>query len=75
MAIRAGAIPLNEAQGFLDRHFHELWPILLGVYWINASLVVMNYQFVNGFLFTMAGMLAGQRRRVMGMRLSEVAPC
>jgi hypothetical protein len=26
-------------------------------------MVVMSYQFVNGLLFTMAGMLAAQRRR------------
>jgi hypothetical protein len=25
--------------------------------------VVMNYQFVNGFLFTVAGLLAAQNRR------------
>jgi O-antigen ligase len=59
-----GAVPSNEKSGFLDRNFHDLWPILLAVYWINAIFVVMNYQFVNGLLFTMAGMLAGQRRRV-----------
>jgi hypothetical protein len=40
-----------------------LWPILLAVYWVNAALVVMNYQFVNGLLFTLAGMLAAQQRR------------
>ncbi len=28
--------------------FHRLWPILLGVYWVNAAMVVMSYQFVNG---------------------------
>ena len=59
-----GAVPFAEKSGFLDRNFHDLWPILLGVYWINAIFVVMNYQFVNGLLFTMAGMLAGQRRRI-----------
>ena len=58
-----GAIPSAERDGFLDQQFHRLWPILLGVYWVNAALVVMNYQFVNGLLFTMAGMLAAQRRR------------
>ena len=56
-------IPRDEKSAFLDQNFHDLWPILLGVYWINAALVVMNYQFVNGFLFAIAGMLAGQRRR------------
>jgi putative inorganic carbon (hco3(-)) transporter len=58
-----GWIPAAERTGFLDRQFHNLWPILLGVYWVNAALVVMNYQFVNGLLFTLAGMLAAQRRR------------
>jgi O-antigen ligase len=58
-----GSIPAAERNGFLDGQFHSLWPILLGVYWVNAALVVMNYQFVNGLLFSMAGMLAAQRRR------------
>jgi O-antigen ligase len=58
-----GSIPRGESNVFLDRRFHSLWPLLLGVYWINAALVVMNYQFVNGLLFTMAGMLAAQRKR------------
>jgi hypothetical protein len=40
-----------------------MWPIVLGVYWVNACLVAMNYQFVNGLLFTLAGMLAAQQRR------------
>ena len=58
-----GAIPSGEKDGFLDRNFHRMWPILLAVYWVNAATVVMSYQFVNGLLFTMAGMLAAQRRR------------
>jgi hypothetical protein len=33
------------------------------VYLVNASFVVMSYQFVNGLLFTIAGMLAAQNRR------------
>ncbi len=48
---------------FLDAPFRSLWPVLLGVYLLNASFVVMNYQFVNGLLFTIAGMLAAQNRR------------
>lgn len=56
-------IPPNETGGFLSSQFHAMWPVLLGVYWVNASVVVMNYQFVNGFLFTLAGMLAAQRAR------------
>jgi O-antigen ligase len=58
-----GAVPANERVGFLNQNFHRLWPILLGVYWLNAAMVVMSYQFVNGLLFMMAGMLAAQRRR------------
>ena len=48
---------------FLDGPFRSLWPILVIVYLVNASFVVMNYQFVNGLLFTLAGMLAAQNRR------------
>jgi putative inorganic carbon (hco3(-)) transporter len=58
-----GAIPRNEESGFLDASFHRMWPIVLGVYWVNAAMVAMSYQFVNGLLFTLAGMLAAQRRR------------
>ena len=58
-----GAVPARESGGFLDREFHGLWPILLGIYWVNAAVVVMSYPFVNCLLFTMAGMLAAQRRR------------
>ncbi len=58
-----GRVPSAESRGFLNAQFHGMWPVLLGIYWVNAALVVMNYQFVNGLLFTMAGMLAAQRRR------------
>ncbi|MGP0018917.1 MAG: O-antigen ligase family protein [Candidatus Sulfotelmatobacter sp.] len=64
-----GAIPAGEKDGFLDSQFHRLWPILLAVYWVNSALVVMSYQFVNAVVFTMAGMLAAQRRR------AEAFPC
>jgi putative inorganic carbon (HCO3(-)) transporter len=63
-----GAIPEGEKEGFLDSQFHRMWPILLAVYWVNAAMVVMSYQFVNGLLFTMAGMLAAQRRRAEASR-------
>jgi len=58
-----GAVPAVERCGFLDVEFHRMWPILLAVYWVNAATVVMSYQFVNGLLFTLAGMLAAQQRR------------
>ena len=58
-----GSVPAEDQGSFLDAEFHRLWPILLGVYWVNAAAVVMSYQFVNGLLFTLAGMLAAQRQR------------
>ena len=65
--LRRGAIPTTERCGFLDSQFHQLWPIMLAVYWINAAMVVMSYQFVNGLLFSMAGMLAAQKRRAQAV--------
>ena len=58
-----GLVPRAERDGLLNQQFHAMWPVLLGIYWANAAVVVMNYQFVNGLLFTMAGMLAAQHRR------------
>jgi O-antigen ligase len=58
-----GMVPRNERNGPLNRQFHDMWPVLLGVYFANAFVVVMNYQFVNGLLFVLAGMLAAQQRR------------
>jgi putative inorganic carbon (HCO3(-)) transporter len=60
-----GLIPRAERGGLLNRQFHAMWPVLLAIYWVNAAVVVMNYQFVNGLLFTMAGMLAAQHRRAI----------
>lgn len=57
---RRHATSLEDA--FLDEHFRSLWPLVVGVYLFNGSFVVMNYQFVNGLLFTIAGMLAAQNR-------------
>ena len=48
---------------FLDDRFRAIWPMLVAVYLFNGSFVVMNYQFVNGLLFTIAGALAAQNRR------------
>lgn len=48
---------------FMDKTFRSLWPVIVMVYLVNASFVVMNYQFVNGLLFSMAGMLHAQNRR------------
>jgi O-antigen ligase len=68
-------VPESETKGFLNQQFHSIWPILLGVYWVNAALVVMNYQFVNGLLFAMAGMLAAQHRRARReLRFESIHP-
>jgi O-antigen ligase len=69
-----GLVPQDEREGFLNQQFHAMWPVLVGVYLVNAALVVMNYQFVNGLLFTMAGMLAAQRRRAGGELKCEPRP-
>ena len=63
LCLGRGPVPQAERDGLLNHQFHAIWPVLLGVYWVNAALVVMNYQFVNGLLFTIAGMLSAQRRR------------
>lgn len=56
-------IPEHRSKTFLSRDFQMLWLLLLAVYWVNAAVVVMSYQFVNALVFTIGGMLAGQRRR------------
>lgn len=48
--------------GFPDQAFRSIWPLMLAVYFINATFVGMNYQFVNVLLFTIAGLLAAQNR-------------
>lgn len=62
---------LRSDSDFLDTQFRKLWPVLLGVYLLNGSFVVMNYQFVNGFIFTVAGLLLAQNRR---LKAAESSP-
>lgn len=45
----------------IDADSRRLWIVLLGVYLLNASFVVINYQFVNALFFTTAGIMACQR--------------
>jgi O-antigen ligase len=61
---RLGKVDLGERDD-LASSIRDLWPVLLAVYLLNATFVVMNYQFVNSLLFTFAGVLAaaGQRAR------------
>ena len=61
---KAATLTLAWREGtFLDDQFRSVWPVLVAVYLFNGSFVVMNYQFVNGLLFTIAGMLAAQNRQ------------
>ncbi len=60
---RKSVVTSSPRAYFLDGEFRSLWPVLLLVYLLNACFVVMNYQFVNGLLFTLAGILAGQNQR------------
>lgn len=69
-----GTIPRAESSGLLNSQFHAIWPVLLGIYWVNAAVVVMNYQFVNGLLFTLAGMLAAQQRRAVEDSKRDLSP-
>jgi O-antigen ligase len=39
----------------------KVWPILIGVYLLNAFFVDMAYQFVIGLLFTVSGMLCASQ--------------
>jgi putative inorganic carbon (hco3(-)) transporter len=65
---RIGHKPRNHSSltdsAFLDLEFRTLWPVILMVYVVNSMFVVMNYQFVNGYLFTLAGLLAAQNRQL-----------
>jgi O-antigen ligase len=54
--------------GTKSNWLHFTWPVLLGVYFLNACFVVMNYQFVNTLVFTFAGVLAYQNRCPSGVR-------
>jgi hypothetical protein len=58
---KTGAGDSTSAGHFLDGGFRRIWPVILAAYLLNASAVVMNYQFVNGYLFTLAGILSAQK--------------
>lgn len=45
----------------VDRDLQKIWLMVLGVYLLNASFVVVNYQFVNALLFTIGGIVAAQQ--------------
>ena len=51
--------------------FDTVWRISLCIYLINASVVVMNYQFLNGYLFAIAGILATRNKALFGQGGSD----
>lgn len=66
---RIGRMPISGILpdgNLLDRQFRSLWPVILMVYVTNSLFVVMNYQFINAYLFTLAGMLVVQNRSCLG---------
>lgn len=64
----------THAHGF-TASLQSLWPLLVGVYLVNATFVVMNYQFVNGLFFAFAGILAAQQKRSNEMEVVDAAAC
>jgi O-antigen ligase len=58
-----GTASERTAGSLLGSELRCWWPIFLAVYWVNAAVAVMSYQFVNGLLFSVAGVLAAERRR------------
>jgi O-antigen ligase len=75
LGIRRRTHDASAQTGFLDEQFRSIWPVMVAVYLFNGSFVVMNYQFVNGLLFTIAGILAAQNRRTeISSHLEPVYP-
>lgn len=58
---RASCSP-TERECLFGPGFGLMWRIMLCVYLLNASVVVMNYQFLNGYMFMIAGILASQQK-------------
>jgi O-antigen ligase len=65
----------REPTRFSGRDFGLTWRVILCVYLLNASAVVMNYQFLNGYLFTIGGILAAQQRLPSGRHLTTYGAC
>lgn len=53
-----------RAQGsFLDPQFRPFWILIVCVYLLNACVVVMSYQFLNSYIFTIAGIMSARQER------------
>ncbi len=72
--LRPKADGIEVPELFPGPGFGLAWRTALSVYLLNASVVVMNYQFLNGYMFTIAGIVAAQRHppgRSLAWRQSE----
>jgi O-antigen ligase len=54
--------PLRNSGDSSFQPFRSVWAVLLSIYLVNAVFVVMNYQFVNGLLFTLAGIIEARNQ-------------
>jgi putative inorganic carbon (hco3(-)) transporter len=61
LGARSKLAPGSRASPF-GPEFGFTWRVMLCVYLLNACVVVMNYQFLNGYVFTIAGVLAVQQK-------------
>lgn len=57
-------VRLTEESSLLASLQGPLWLLLLTVYLVSATFVVMNYQFLNAFIFMLGGILAKQNQKL-----------
>ena len=63
LGLRRSFVP--ETGSFLDGSFNPIWLVIMSAYLLNASVVVMNYQFPNAYLYGLAGVLAARQSRLL----------
>lgn len=58
----------HPQSSFLGPQFRPFWILIVCVYLLNACVVVMNYQFLNSYVFAVAGVMSAQqvRNRIAG---------
>lgn len=54
----------SPSSPFLTDEFLLIWRALVLVFFINSLFVIMNYQYINALLFSVAGMIRAQEARV-----------
>ena len=55
----------------IDRGFVLVWRNILCVYLINGTFVVMNYQFTNALIFTIAGIISAREAGLTSKRVAK----